>query len=204
MPITRLTSGATFTFTAGSGSTDSISFIGGTETPFNYVFRNGIVATVSNLSSASNGAYGIKDLTSINNQAELHNTGTYRYGFRQLATGSWDVSNSNVDKSKLIQNGSLFVVSGNETTTDITLPVNVPGLDGTIVKIINTNTSIACELFVRTYTSFGVRFVGANISGSTADVGSFIYTNKQYASIELLASSSCWIITSYTGTWEIV
>lgn len=201
MPITRLTSGGTFTFTATSGSTNSISFIGGTETPFNYVFRNGIVTGVTNINSASNGAYGIKDLTSLNNQAELHNNGTYRYGFRQIDTGSWDVSNNNINKSKLVQNGSLFVVIGNQGTT-ITLPHTAPDLSGTVVRIVKTNdhwTDIKTTATTPTKTFYGQMSPGYNILSS----GSYINSSDSYATIELLSSSSIWIVLSYTGRWQI-
>ena len=200
MPITRLTSGGTFTFTATSGSTNSISFIGGTETPFNYVFRNGIVTGVTNINSASNGAYGIKDLTSLNNQAELHNNGTYRYGFRQIDTGSWDVSNNNIDKSKLIQNGSLFVITGNQPTI-ITLPHTAPDLSGTVVRIVKTNewtTQIKTTAAAPTKTFYG----HMNTNG-IPESGSYITSGEPYATIELLSSGSIWIVLSYTGAWQI-
>jgi hypothetical protein len=203
MPITRLSSGGTFTFTATSGSTNAISFIGGTETPFNYVFRNGIVTGITNLNSASNGAYGIKDLTSLNNQAELHNNGTYRYGLKSIATGSWDVSNNNIDKSKLIQNGSLFIVDGDQTTT-ITLPHTAPDLNGTIVKVIKVNSDIY-ELTIKTKGTAGNEIIGANISGSANSTqGKQIYTFRQFSAIELMHSGSNWIVTSYTGAWSII
>jgi hypothetical protein len=202
MPITKLTPGSTYTFTAGSGSTDSISFIGGTETPFNYVFRNGIITGVTNINSASNGAYSIKDLTSLNNQAELHNNGTYRYGFRQIATGSWDVSNNNIDKSKLIQNGSLFVVTGNENTI-ITLPHTAPNLSGTVVRIVKVNDG-SNSLEIKTKAPAENVFKGYTNSTNTLEQAPTLYTTNQYAAIELMSSGSTWIVLSRTGTWQLV
>lgn len=202
MPITRLTSGGTFTFTATSGSTNSISFIGGTETPFNYVFRNGIVTGVTNINSASNGAYGINDLTSLNNQAELHNNGTYRYGLKSINTGSWDVSNNNIDKSKLIQNGSLFLIS-NTGNVGIILPHTAPDLNGTMVKIIKNNAdTFNCLIGVNYNSPYQDYFLGR--IGTAKTGGFYINTTERYASIELISSGSKWLVSSYTGNWQFL
>jgi hypothetical protein len=213
MPITRLTPGSTFTFTSTSGSTDSISFINGTEAPFSYIFRNGIVTGVSNLNSASNTAYDIKDFASIINNAELYNIGTYRYGFRQISdAGTYNVDNSNINKYELIRNGSLFVIEGNGVI--VQLPYKVPNLEGTCIKIINNgsfNTTIWIDPndWGTLYYNF-INFdllptfrgnIGSDTDGYLTTYGFLLNTTSPYASIELMSLGNSWLVTSYTGTW---
>ncbi len=214
MPITKLTAGGTFIFTSASGSADTVAFAGGTETPFNYMFRNGIVTGISNINSASNDAYNVVNYTAIDNSAELYNRGTYRYAYRPIdpaITPTFSLTSSAVgsttNKSVLASYGSLIIVSGSATAT-IELPYDVHALDGTIVKIVRTDTT-SNNLTIKTPVASGIRFIG-NI-GIATYTGYQLQSSSSYASIELLAvrvgstgNLHRWLVTSYTGTWAFV
>ena len=205
MPITKLTAGGTFIFTSTSGSVDTVAFAGGTETPFNYVFRNGIVTGISNINSASNEAYNIMSYTAIDNSAELYNRGTYRYAYRPIdpsVTTTASFANNNANKSVLASSGSLIAVNGTAAAT-IELPHSVRALDGTIVKIVRTESTTNL-LTIKTTAATVDKFRG-NI-GTGVFVGNRLQSNSPYATIELLAVSVGvdlheWLVTSYTGTW---
>ena len=204
MPITKLTPGATFRFTTTSGSTETVAFAGGTETPFNYVFRNGIVTGISNIASGSNPAYNIQNYTSIDNSGELFNRGTYRYSYLPIDSATTSsISFNNQRKQELIENGSLVAVSGSGYF-EVYLPTNVHALSGTCMKIIRTGTS-SNALVVRTAETTGIRFKGnLNNPASPLTTGTNIQSSTSYATIELISTGEYWLVTSVTGDWLFV
>jgi hypothetical protein len=199
MPISRLTPGSTYTFTTVSSSTDTISFINGSETPFNYVFRQGIVTGIDDFHvSSSNPIYAINNFASIENNAELFNRGTYRYELRSInsnLTSSYDVSFNNTDKSKLVAHGGLFVIDGSNPCT-IILPHTATSLDGTCIKIIR-NSHILTDTYIRTTSVVGDRFLNINQQKHTGAAA----VSQIYPTIELISLGQSWICTSYTANW---
>ena len=204
MPITKLTPGATFRFTTTSGSTETVAFAGGTETPFNYVFRNGIVTGISNITSGSNPAYNIQNYTSIDNSGELFNRGTYRYSYLPIdSTTTSSISFTNQRKQELVENGSLVAISGSDFC-QVYLPTDVHALSGTCMKIIRTGVSTN-SLVVRTAEDSGIRFKGnLNSPLSTLTQGTSVQSSTSYATIELISTGEYWLVTSVTGDWLFV
>ena len=201
MPITRLTAGSVYTFTPTSGSTDKISFINGTESPFDYIFRHGIITGVSDLIvSSSNYAYNITNYTSLDNHAEFHNRGTYKFRYNTIdsnVTSSYNVANSNINRVNLIGHGSLFVILGSGSCT-VTIPRGSDlELEGTMIKIFKQDSGSG-DIRVQTTDTFGYSFMGSILTNYTS---SKISSTDPYCSVELINCKTDWMMTSALGTW---